>query len=621
MSATQQNQLLSIKTVLAADALLIQSLAGRESISALFHFDLVLLSANDAIDLHALLGTAATIRLRRSDGSSRFWHGHIARISQQTRGTGSSAYNVDLVPWPWFLRLRHDCRIFQDKSATQILTEVFRAAGFHDFEFRLQGELPKREYCVQYRESDFQFISRLLEDEGVFYFFDHQDGKHTLVMANHPGAHQPCSGASNVSVLPTSHSVLNEDTISDWRREEQFICSSYASKDYNFQTPSTDLAASLEGDNSHQIYEFPGSYPDRGRGESLARIRKEELALQAVLASGESNCRGFIAGGGFRLRDHYRRDWNQEYVLVDVTHHATQADYFAGSSSGTGEGSLYRNDFSCIPRSVVFRPIRRTAHPIVEGCQTAIVVGPAGEEIHTDKFGRVKVQFHWDRQGKRDQKSSCWIRVSQPWAGKDWGAISIPRIGQEVIVDFLEGNPDRPIITGRVYNSEQMPPYTLPAGASNMGFRSRSIRGTGYNEMVIDDSNGQEMLRLRGHNDMETMVLHDQKESVKNNKNLHVVGEHRVQIDQKASQTVKGDVAEHFAQSHAEIVSKERYIKAGRIILEADQEVCIKVGGNHLHISSAGVYVEGTMVDVNCGHPPLSTSLSGLTPTPPDEAK
>jgi type VI secretion system secreted protein VgrG len=291
---------------------------------------------------------------------------------------------------------------------------------------------------------------------------------------------------------------------------------------------------------------------------------------------------------------------------------------------------MYRNLFECIPSSTPFRPARVSPKPVIQGSQTAIVVGKKGEEI-TQDFCRIKVQFHWDRRGLYDENSSCWIRVAQTWAANGWGAISIPRVGQEVVVTFLEGDPDQPLITGSVYNGQQVPPYLpyspdvkappfCPDSAEIMGFRSNTTKGGGgYNEIIIKDTKDKELVRIHGQKDMHTTVLNDQKEIVKNNKNLHVTNELRTQVDEKASHTLNGDVAEHFSKNHAEVVGQERYLKARRIILEADEEICIKVGGNHVHISSAGVYVEGTMVDLNCGHPAANTSLSGLTPTIPED--
>lgn len=618
---SQQNRLWALETVLGSDTLLVAGFSGSEAISSPFSFHVDLLSENDSIDLKALIGTNVTLRVAQADDSPRFWNGHISGITQGWKGSVFTAYRAEIVPWLWFLGSRSDCRIFQNKTAVDIIREVFEGLGFQDFVFRLNGSFPTRDYCVQYRETDLNFVSRLMEEEGIFYFFEHQQGRHQLVMGNVPEVHQPCPGQSSVRCELATGGVEQEDLITDWRMGEAFVPSSLSLTDFNFKTPAAKLRVSLDGENPFEIYDHPGQYEQPTRGEQLTRIRLQEIQAFSTNAHGESTCRAFTTGFRFKLDEHYRESWNQWYVLTEIRHSAHQGgNFMAGDVNLSLSESVYRNEFVCIPHQTPFRPSRRTLAPLVEGCQTAIVVGPQNEEIYTDKYGRVKVQFHWDRLGKKNEQSSCWIRVSQSSAGKDWGAISIPRIGQEVVVDFLEGNPDRPLITGRVYNAATMPPYTLPAGADMMGFKSNSTKGGGgYNEIVIKDGKGSELIRIHAQKDMETKVLHDQKEVVKSNKNLHIVQELRTLVEQKVSHTVKGDVAEHFQSNHAEVVDAERYLKANRIILEAATEICIKVGGNHVHISPAGIDVQGTIVNINCGKPPSDTTLSGLVPTTPDD--
>jgi type VI secretion system secreted protein VgrG len=601
--------------------MLVRGFTGWEAISAPFQLDLELVSENDAVDLRGLLAANVTLRIALSDDSTRWWNGRISKIVQAARDPVFTSYRVEVVPWFSFLSLRQDCRIFQDKTVQEIVSEVFSNLGFQDFEFRVHGDLPKRDYCVQYRETDFHFVSRLLEEEGIFYFFEHESGRHTMVMGNTPEAHVPCPGDGTARCLQSSGGTPEDDVVTDWNRNEEFLTSSLTLTDYNFQTPATSLLTSRDGNSPFEMYDYPGLYQQKQPGETLARIRLEEISTPGSVIQGESTCRTFASGYRFQLQDHYRQDWNSDYVLIDVHHAATQgSDYHAGSIEASGDESSYSNHFQCIPRAVPFRPMRKTARPIMTGCQTAVVVGPSGEEIYTDEFGRIKVQFHWDREGQKNEKSSCWIRVAQPLAGTGWGAVAIPRIGQEVVVEFLEGNPDRPLVTGCVYNAQMTPPYPLPANKDLIGIKSNSTKGGGgYNEIVIQDVKGSELIRIHGQNDMNTTILHDQKEMVKNNKNVHVSKELRIQVDQKVSHTINGDLAEQFTQNHAEVVTHERYLKANRIIFEADQEICIKVGSNHVHISSAGVYVEGTMVDINCGHPPQNTALSGLTSTKPDD--
>lgn len=586
MAITQTDRSIAISTVLGGDALLLRSLEGTEAVSNCFGFTLGLLSENDAINLEDLVGTRATVAITDADGTARCWNGYISRFTQGTRERVLTEYTAQLVPWLWFLTLRTDSRIFQEMTVRDIVTDVFSRAEFHDFEWRTQGTCRTRDYCVQYQETDFDFVSRLLEDEGICYFFEHTADKHVLVLADDASAYKPCAGQESVRYATSRGGFLREDRITEWKAGRAFCTSGVSLADFNFTTPKTDLTVSVEGDNAFQTYHYPGGYPVRGEGQSLVDVRSEELRSRLETIDGTSTCRAFRAGTRFDLLDHYRTDFNRPYVITRVRHAAFEGGYDIGVGRSSSDGSRYTNDFVCIPASVAFRPERRTWRQRVDGCQTATVVGPSGSEIYTDEYGRVKVQFHWDRQGQRNERSSCWIRVAQAWAGAGWGAVAIPRIGQEVVVDFLEGDPDRPIIVGTVYNAAQMPPYKLPANGDMTGIRSNTTKGgNGYNEVAFRDKESEELIRIHAQGDM------------------HV--------------TVRRDVAEQFERNHAELVTGERYLKARRIILEAEDEICIKVGGNHVQISSSGVNVEGKMVDVNCGHPASNTGIAALKPEAP----
>jgi len=325
--------------------------------------------------------------------------------------------------------------------------------------------------------------------------------------------------------------------ITEWYYEEEFRPGAWAQTDYNFETPSTSLAVTVKGSNPYELYEYPGEHRVREEGDRLARIRLQEQTVPCVVSQGASGCRHFSSGFRFTLQDHYRKDLNVPYLLTAVRHIATQNQYqFTGG--GEGEELTYRNTFDCIPYSTPFRPKRVTPQPFVQGCQTAIVVGPKGEEIYTDKYGRVKVQFHWDREGKKNENSSCWIRVSHPWAGKGYGSVSIPRIDQEVIVDFLEGDPDQPIIVGRVYNPEQMPPTGLPKAGMVSGIKSNSTPGGGgSNAMTMDDTKGKEKITVHAQHDMDTTVEHNDTQTI-------VTGDRTISVKAgKHTETIKGDTA------------------------------------------------------------------------------
>ncbi len=539
MKYTQENRLIAIDTPLGEDVLLLRGFHGREAISRLFQFELDLLSENHSISFDDLVGKNVTLRISLADGSDRHWNGFVSRFSQGSREHGFTQYHAVMVPWLWFLTRTADCRIFQNKKAPDIIKQIFKDLGFSDFKLQLYGDFVEREYCVQYRETDFNFVSRLMEEEGIFYFFEHDADKHTLVLANDPAAHKPCPNQPSARCALTPGSWQDEDVVLEWRQEQEVRPGSYAVTDYNFETPSSSLAATATGKNTYEIYDYPGEYRRRAEGDGLARIRLQEQEMPRVVARGSSDCRAFTTGYRFDLKAHYRSDLNQSYLLTAISHVATQGgDYTSGSTAGDSEFT-YSNNFECIPLSTPFRPSRITPAPVVQGCQTAVVVGPGGEEIFTDKYGRVKVQFHWDREGRRNENSSCWVRVSHPWAGKGWGAVSIPRIGQEVIVDFLEGDPDQPIIVGRVYNAGQMPPYGLPGGAVVSGVKSNSTKGGGgFNEIALDDTKGNELIRVHGQKDREKKIEHDERSNIGNDRTEGVGHDESITIGNNRTEKV-----------------------------------------------------------------------------------
>lgn len=528
MPLTQANRLIAITTPLDQDALLLQSFVGQEGLSRLFHFEAELVSEDPEIRFDQLIGKEVGIRLATREDPPRYIHGHVSRFTQSAQDSRFTYYRAHIVPWLWFLTRTADCRIFQaPMTVPDIISKIFDDLEFDDYRLDLQGAFEPVEYCVQYRETDFNFVSRLMEDHGIFYFFEHEEKKHTLVLGNHPGAHPKCPGQGTARCAFAGGALEGEDVVTSCQVEQELRPGRYAITDYNFETPSTSLAASVDsvvkvGENSRfEVYDYPGEYGKKPDGERLVKLRIEEEEATHFLLRASSTCRAFVAGQRFDLAEHYRRDLNGSYLLIEVQHGASAGEYYTSGGASTA-GETYTNSFTASPHSVPYRPARVTPRPLVQGTQTAVVVGPSGEEIYSDSYGRVKVQFHWDREGERNENSSCWIRVSQPWAGKNWGAVAIPRIGQEVIVDFLEGDPDRPIIVGRVYNAELMPPYDLPAGGVVSGFKSKTHKGSGYNEFSMDDTVGKEKIVIHGQYDMETTIEHDQKLTVHNNRSATV---------------------------------------------------------------------------------------------------
>lgn len=565
---TQAKRPLAVTTPLGKDALLLVELRGREAISELFNFQFDLLAKNEAgVAFDRLLGQKVCGELLLPDGKSRYFHGIVNRLSQGRRDLTFTHYRADIVPQFWVLTKKVQSRIFQHQTVPEILKKVL--AGL-DVAWEIRGTFQPRDYCAQYRESDFDFASRLMEEEGIYYFFKHSAGGHTMVVANLPGSHVDVPGEPSAIYEEIRGGNRVEDRISAWEKVQELRSGKLTLWDHCFELPHKHLDASKSiqdsvavGSVTHklkvanndklEIYDFPGGYAQRFDGvdksggdksgdlqnifednKRTVEIRMQQEALPSLLIEGSSNCRQFVSGHKFRLERHF--DADGPYVLTAVEHSASvEADY----RSGEGEQLVYQNRFQCIPFALPFRPRQGTPRPTVLGSQSAVVVGPAGSEIFTDKYGRVKVQFHWDREGKNDADSSCWIRVAQAYAGKGWGSICIPRIGQEVIVDFMEGDPDQPIVTGRVYNADAMPPYPLPGGNAISGLKSNSTPGGGgYNEFILDDTKGKELIRVHGQFDMDSTIEHDLREHVKNNRSRDVKVNETIQIGVDQSITV-----------------------------------------------------------------------------------
>jgi len=657
---TQDNRLIQITTPLGKDVLLLQSFSGREEISGLFQFDLVMHSENSKISFDSIVGEKATVKIvlpsekeRYINGViSSFWQGGSSPLQDGKTPAVFTEYRATLVPWLWFLTRTRDCRIFQGLSVPDIIEKVFKDHGFSDFKKQLEGNYPKRDYCVQYRETDFNFISRLMEKEGIFYFFEHEKDKHTLVLADHPSKFRVSPHHPEVSYTEQRG---EDQVVTEWNVRYEVRPGKYALRDFNFEQPSLDLTASATGKDKrkYEVYDYPGDYASKDRGNSIADLRMQEEETPIVWASGSSTCRGLAAGQKFKLKQHYRPDLNQEYILTAIYHAADQGSNYRSSATEAGAAFSYRNQLECIPSSTPFRPRRVTPVPVIHGSQTAIVVGKQGEEIWTDKYGRVKVQFHWDREGKHDENSSCWVRVSQPWAGKGWGSIWIPRIGQEVIVDFLEGDPDRPIITGRVYNAEQMPPYELPANQTRSTFRSRSSKqgGSGnYNEIRFEDKKDAEQIYIHAERDLDVRVKASHRESVGGGRHLTVGGNHKELVKHDRHRKVlgnqfilvEGENHQHVKLDHLEKIDgnmsldvgmnrdekvgqkyavdsgMEIHLKAGmKVVIEGGMQLSLKGPGGFIDIGPAGVAIQGTMVLINSGG--AAGAGSGSSPQAPKD--
>ncbi len=610
---SQADRAFRVDTPLGTDVLLLEGFSGQEAVSRPFKFTLELLSTDASIDPLALLRAPVSIAIRLREGAERIIHGRVIRFAQGERTEGLTSYEAEIAPWLWFLSLSADCRIFQDQSVPEIIEAVFGDHADAAFENRCVNSYPPREYCVQYRESDLNFVSRLMEEEGIFYFFEHSDSGHTLVLADDADAIQPSAQAR--AQVNASPDTAEEEVILDLRREHAVYPSAVTLNDYDPLHPSLSLyIMALAEDDYGEVYDFPGGYVELSEGERYASLILEERSSQKEVVRGSSSCRGFQSGCKFELLDYYRRDANQPYLLLSVQHMAGGGGYRSGRSS-----SYYRNQFSCIPMSVPYRPPRSSRKPVVRGAQTAVVVGPAGEEVYTDEHARVKVQFHWDREGQQDENSSCWVRVATPWGGKGYGSVSIPRIGNEVVVDFLEGDPDRPLIVGSVYNAEQTPPFQLPGSGIQMGMKSRSSPGGGgNNEITMTDTKGKEMMNLHAQYDQVTVVQHDQTSTVHNNKSITVDGTHteaikkdsKVTIDGTHTQTIKKDttitVSEGNLAVNVSAGKSDEYVKGNKGV-KVDGQFAVEAKGNsNVNVTSGNLLLKsgaGTITeDSKTGH-------------------
>lgn len=529
MPYTQANRQFSVTSPLGEDVLLLQRISGMEQMSGLFEFTLDLLSTNHAVTAKDLLGKSMTVSVDLGENGTRYFNGLAVRFSHTGGGLDLSSYRVVLRPWLWFLTRWADCRIFQDMAASDIILAVFRDMGFTDISNLLSKTYVKRDYCVQYRETSFDFVSRLMEAEGIYYYFTHDKTKHTLVLADGYGAHSEASGYDSVLYYPPDNQGRRSaECLVDWSISNEIRSGTYTHTDYNFLTPRASLltksAAPLPYSHADgEVYDYPGGFTVLGDGDGLARVRIEELEAQYELYRGTGDVRGLGAGALFTLKGHPLSGYDQEYLITASSYTGFSAEF----TSGAETGDSFVCDVAATKSHLAFRPPRATPRPVVRGPQTAFVVGKAGEEIWTDAHGRIKVQFHWDRLGKKDENSSCWLRVSQLWAGAAWGAMFIPRMGQEVIVDFLEGDPDRPIVTGRVYNGTNVVPYALPDEQTKSTIKSNSSKGGGgSNELRFEDKKGSEEVYMHAQKDFNTLVEnddsltvgHDQTIDIKNNR-------------------------------------------------------------------------------------------------------
>jgi type VI secretion system secreted protein VgrG len=667
-------------------------MSGEEEIGRLFEYRVELLrrTKDGQVSPDDLLGKNVTVELKDVNDAPRYFNGWVSHFEQLGETDGRyDVYRVDLRPWLWYLRLSANCRIFQHKTAVEILQDVcgqYKTKQIEDN--RLTSTYRKRAFCVQYRESDFDFVSRLMEDEGIYYHFEHSKGRHVMVLGEGSSAHRALRGGSLGWAAGQADGHLSQDVITRWRRLRSVRSLKYTHTDYDPETPTSDLTASasrkggFDAPSDLEVFDYPGEYDDleqsgnttakKQAGERLAKLRIQAYEAHHDVIDAVTRCRGVAAGLSFSFKDHADKG---EYLITRNDFEFRFGAFEGQEDSGHRLGFESRLDL--VPKGVRYLPFAVTARPVISGPQTATVVGPSGDELHTDKHSRVKVQFLWDRAGKNDQDSSCWVRVSQPWASKQFGFINLPRIGDEVVVEFLEGNPDRPIITGRVYNGTHAPPFTLPEHATVTGIRTRSSKDGGadtYSELRFEDEKGKEYVRLQSERDFHRLVKNDAFDSVNNdcwadvgkndsrkvgeNYTLNIGKASTVSVGADTNVTLGADGAFDIAGQAGIQVGQALALKVGEaatvstgtgvdlkvgaglkinatssvaitgtagVVIDGVTQLTIKAGGAFITLGPDGVSITGTLVKINsggsAGSAPSAQSAQPAKPTKPADPK
>jgi len=622
------SSLVSITTPLEKDAVELYRATYQETLGCPFQIDVELVSDDEDISLDKILGQNVTIRLE-TEKESRYFNGIVTEFFQKDNLDKNAFYGAVVRPWFWLLTLTQNCRIFQDKSYPEIIKAVFNDLDFSDFEDKLSATYATQSYVVQFNESDFTFVSRIMQQEGIFYHFKHINGKHTMVLLD-DSASLVDLGEVNYYELEDESKHKEVEGIMHWHNHRQVRTGGISLGSFDFELPSKNLISAIADAKTDQLssmqkYSYPGKFSERAAGDHYTKIlmQTENVSYEQKRLAG--NIRTLHAGAQFKLMDYLREDQNVAHVLTDFKC-IMRGDAFLKDKHHKSE-QFYEFEAHAIPAKTPFRPQITAIKPKMGGPQTATVVGKSGEEIWTDKYGRIKVLFHWDRQAQADEKSSCWVRVSQSLAGKNWGSMYIPRIGQEVLVDFLSGDPDQPIVVGCVYNGSTMPPYPLPANATMSGFKSRTSKGGGgFNELRFEDKKGDEQIFIHGErnqdiriknncfetigNDRHLTIKNDQFEIVENNRNQEVGADHvekigkdrHLSVSEKEAKhvgkslslNVEGDVAEKFGKDHSMMVAGDSFIKGKNICLEASTNITLKVGGSFIAIESGGITISST---------------------------
>jgi len=626
------------------DELRVLRFRGSEGISQLFCYDLALVSRAPDLDFDAVLGEPAVLTIWGPD-KPRYVHGIVSSFEQGPVSDGFTRYYARLVPRQWLLTESVDCRIYQHMNVPAIVEAVLKEAGLPASSYRmvLEGSYPVREYCVQYAESCWNFVSRLLEDEGIFYYFEHDTEDHVLVVADTPNAHRPIAGDENVPLRASSNLDPGVEYVEEFRYGQSVRKGAVHLRDFDFKKPRASLDAQSSANERRELalFEYPAGHQDTAVGRRRARARLEEERMLRAAARGVGVVTRMVPGFRFSLVGHERADFDREYLITELRQEGHEPQALEEEMGDAGERSEYANEFRCVPADVPYRSERRTPRPVIRGTQTATVVGPDGEEIYTNEYGQIKVRFHWDARAEANEHSSGWLRLTQATAGAGFGTLALLRVGQEVVVAFHEGDPDRPHVLGATHNEDNPTPYELPTHKTISTIKTASSKGCrGSNELRFQDLAGEEQIFLHAERDLDVRVRNDafewignerqqivkgsqleavhvdrhesvgrdHIEKVKRDRHLRVGGKEAKSVGGDLSLTVYGDASRVYRQNLSEEVMGKQTIRNTALVVESLAAITLKCGPSSIVLDPIGItlsapmlVLDGTMVNIASG--------------------
>jgi type VI secretion system secreted protein VgrG len=657
MLLDDRNRIAQVSCALGRNTLVLYRMRGREELGRLAQWDLELLADRSNLDIATMLGSDFSLSLDIPGGGAREYNGIVTAFElarpASTQPNLPALYRATVRPRLWLLTRASHCRFFHRMTVPAIIAKVLGDYRI-DFENKCSATYPEVEHCAQYRETDFDFVSRLAEREGIYYFIAHEGGKHRLILTDSSQVHGATPYCAELPFRPQPATPHEHAWVYAWSTGGEVATGIVEINDYDFEKPSQSaqqglLARGLRSARFdpavYAMQEHAPGYTQPADAERLARAHVEAHQASNGFASARTTARAIWPGGLVRLAGHPLAAQNREHLVVSAEY-AIHSDDYLSTLDAHARPPVFDCAFRALPRDAGFRAARSTPRARVAGPQTAVVVGPEGEEIHTDRYGRIKVQFHWEQleaQEVRESLQRCWVRVAQPWAGKGYGAFFLPRIGQEVLVQFIEGDPDRPLVIGSVYNAAQTTPCELPAKMARTTLKSRTTKGgNGFNEMRFDDTRGAEQLFFHAERDLETWVKHDALTRIGNERHViveqndfarcggdrsdAVQGAQRVRIGGKYSLDVGGDTQHKSGANISVGAGVNVDVKGGtNVTIEAGATLTLKAGGNTIvlgpsgiAISAAGpVTIDGVAVEINCGAAAGGAGAASASPDAP----